>query len=300
MSKNNLPLVSVSIITYNQKQFLKECIDSILIQNYNNLEIVIADDGSSDGSHQILENYKNDFPGLFILKLSKKNQGITKNSNAAHFACSGKYIFIMGGDDLMLPNKIKKQVEFMENNPECSVCYHNLDVFDNSSKKTLYLINNKSNSYEGYFKDVVSKGVFNGACSTVVRRSKTPIHGYDERIPIVSDWLYTMETLANGGKIMYIDEVLGRYRRHDNNISKNLVKLSSHKDCLNACSILLLNHPELSKKILFRYSEILRGLRIYDDGNYFNYLLASIRVNFNLKSVILLSIYLFSFRTVKK
>ena len=80
MSKNNLPLVSVSVISYNQKQFLKECIDSILIQNYNNLEIVIADDGSSDGSHQMLENYKNDFPGLFILKLSKKNKGITKKN----------------------------------------------------------------------------------------------------------------------------------------------------------------------------------------------------------------------------
>jgi len=300
MSKNNSPLVSVAVISYNQKQFLKECIDSILIQNYNNLEIVIADDGSSDGSHQMLLNYKNDFPDLFVLKLSKKNQGITKNSNAAHFACSGKYIFIMGGDDLMLPNKISKQVEFMENNPECSVCYHNLDVFDNSSNKTLYLMNNKSNSFEGYLKEVVSKGVFNGACSTVVRRDKTPVHGYDERLPIVSDWLYTMETLANGGKIQYIDEVLGRYRRHDNNVSKNLTKLNGYKDALNACSILLVNHPVLCKKILHRYSEILRGLRIYDDRNYYNHLLASIRVNFNLKSVILLSIYLFSFKTVRK
>lgn len=294
------PLVSISIITYNQKEYLKDCIESILIQNYDNIEIVIADDCSTDGSQELLNIYKERYPDKFVLKLAKKNRGITKNSNAAHFACSGKYIFIMGGDDLMLPNKIAKQVEFMENNPECSVCYHNLDVFDNSSNKTLYLMNNKSNSFEGYLKEVVSKGVFNGACSTVVRRDKSPVHGYDERLPIVSDWLYTMETLANGGKIRYIDEVLGRYRRHDNNISKNLVKLNSHKDYLNACSILLLNHPELSRKILHRYSEILRSLRIYDDRNYFNHLLSSIRVNFNLKSVILLSIYLLSLKTVKK
>lgn len=299
MSKSN-PFVSIAIITYNQKDFLKECIESILIQNYDNIEIVIADDCSTDGSQELLNTYKEKYPDKFVLKLAKKNRGITKNSNVAHFACSGKYIFIMGGDDLMLPNKIIKQVEFMENNPECSVCYHNLDVFDNSSNKTLYLMNNKSNSFEGYLRDVVSKGVFNGACSTVFRRSKTPVHGYDERLPIVSDWLYTIDTLANGGKIMYMNEILGRYRKHDNNISKNLVKLNSHKDCLNACSILLLNHPELSKKILFRYSEILRGLRISDSKNYFYYLLASIRVNFNFRSLILLSIYLLSFKKIKK
>lgn len=294
------PLVSISIITYNQKEYLKDCIESILIQNYDNIEIVIADDCSTDGSQELLNIYKERYPDKFVLKLAKKNRGITKNSNAAHFACSGKYIFIMGGDDLMLPNKITKQVEFMENNPECSVCYHNLDVFDNSSNKTLYLMNNKSNSFEGYLKEVVSKGVFNGACSTVVRRDKSPVHGYDERLPIVSDWLFTMETLANGGKIKYIDEVLGRYRRHDNNVSKNLTKLNGYKDALNACSILLVNHPALCKKILHRYSEILRSLRIYDDRNYYNHLLASIRVNFNLKSVILLSIYLFSFKIVRK
>jgi glycosyltransferase involved in cell wall biosynthesis len=292
MIKNNYPLVSVVVITYNQKVFLKECIDSILIQDYKNLEIVVADDGSTDGSQKMLNNFKKNFPNLFVLRLSNKNQGITINSNAAHFACSGKYIFVMGGDDLMLPNKISKQVEFMENNPNCSVCYHNLDVFDSST--------NNSNNYEGYLSDVVSFSVFNGACSTVFRRDKTPVHGYDERLPIVSDWLYTMQTLGNGGKIMYIDEVLGKYRKHENNVTKNFHELNSQKDTLNACSILLLNHPELSNKILYRYSEILRGLRIYDNKNYFYYLMASIRVNFNLKSLVLLFIYILSFKTVKK
>ena len=95
------PLVSISIITYNQKEYLKDCIESILIQNYDNIEIVIADDCSTDGSQELLNIYKERYPDKFVLKLAKKNRGITKNSNAAHFACSGKYIFIMGGDDLM-------------------------------------------------------------------------------------------------------------------------------------------------------------------------------------------------------
>ena len=95
-------------MTYNQKNYLKECIDSILSQDYENIEIIIADDYSKDGTQDMLKEYNQKYPNKFILKLSERNQGITKNSNLAHFACNGKYIAWMGGDDLMLPSKIIK------------------------------------------------------------------------------------------------------------------------------------------------------------------------------------------------
>lgn len=141
MTNNSYPLVSVAIITYNQKEYLRECIESILLQNYPNLQIVVADDCSSDGTQDLLLRYSQQYPNVFTLKLSEKNLGITANSNLAHFACRGKYIFWMGGDDLMLPGKIAKQVEYMENNPDCTLCYHNLDVFDSATKKNLYYFN---------------------------------------------------------------------------------------------------------------------------------------------------------------
>ena len=299
MSKKH-PLVSIAIITYNQKEFLRECIDSILIQDYSNFEIVVADDCSTDGSQELLNRYEKKYPDKFVLALAKKNSGITKNSNKAHFACKGKYVFWMGGDDLMLPNKIKNQVLLMESNPECTISYHNLDVFDSNTGETLYYMNNKKNSFQGAFEAVLPKGVFNGACSTVVRRAKSPKNGFDERLPIVSDWLYWMQSLANGGEIIYIDEVLGKYRRHDKNVTKDFKHLNGHKDVLSACSILLLDFPKLSNKILFRYSETLRSLRVYDKKNYGYYLIASFRVNFNLKSLILLFFFAISFGKVRK
>ena len=106
MSQN--PLVSVAIITYNQKIFLEECIESILLQTYKNIEIIIADDGSSDGTHQLAQNFQENYPDIkFKLALSKLNFGITNNSNLAFENCSGKYIAWMGGDDLMHPKKLK-------------------------------------------------------------------------------------------------------------------------------------------------------------------------------------------------
>ena len=65
------PLVSVAIITYNQKQFLQECIDSVLAQDYPNFEIVVADDGSTDGTHEMLKTYEQKFPGKFHLTLPR-------------------------------------------------------------------------------------------------------------------------------------------------------------------------------------------------------------------------------------
>jgi len=226
--KGEKPLVSVAIITYNQKEFLKECLKSVLNQDYKNIEIVVADDGSKDGTHEMLLEYSNKYPNKFKLHLSQENIGITKNSNKAHFLCEGKYIAWMGGDDLMLPGKLTKQVELMEKHSDCTICYHNLDVFQSETNQTISLFNDKKNKIEGNVSKSIIHGTFNGACSTMVRRDKTPQRGFDERIPIASDWLYWIETLASGGKIMYIDEVLGRDRRHSKKIKAIVSDLSEY------------------------------------------------------------------------
>ncbi len=294
------PIVSIAIITYNQKEYLRECIESILEQDYPNIEIVVADDASTDGTQEMLQEYDKKYPNKFILKLSEKNQGITKNSNLAHFACNGKYIAWMGGDDLMLPGKIRKQVEYMENTPKCSICYHDLDVFDSDSDKTLFYFNNEQ-KLEGDVRVVIKYGTFNGACSTMVRNSNTPKSGFDVRIPVASDWLYWVETLVNGGTINFINEVLGRYRRHHNNVTKKDSKIfmQNELDHLNSCNILLGKYPQYQNEILYRYSENIRALRLIK-VNYIDYTIASAKINFNLKAIISLIIYYLTFGKVKK
>jgi len=300
MKSEQLPLVSVAIITYNQKEYLKECIESILEQDYPNIEIVVADDASSDGTQEMLQEYNKKYPEKFVLKLSKQNQGITKNSNLAHFACSGKYIAWMGGDDLMLPGKIRKQVEYMENNSNCAICYHNLDVFESNTNKTLFYFNENS-KYEGDVRVVLKYGTFNGACSTMVRNSKTPKIGFNELIPVASDWLYWCEALLNGGTINYIDEVLGRYRRHANNITGKVInKITQNEiDHLNSCNILLSQYPQYSKEILYRYSENIRAFRLTKE-DFINFTQASFRINFNVKAFISLVIYYITFGKMKR
>lgn len=215
------PLVSVAIITYNQREFLHDCIESVLAQTYKNLEIVVADDGSKDGTHEMLLDYQQRFPNKFVLRLSEQNKGITTNSNEAHFACTGKYIAWMGGDDLMLPEKIEKQVEYMEANPNCTICYHDLDVFDSATGDTLYRFNQRHKPREGGVETCIRYGVFNGACASMVRADKAPKDGFNSRLPVASDWMYWIDSLANGGTINFLNSTLGRYRRHGGNVTSS-------------------------------------------------------------------------------
>jgi glycosyltransferase involved in cell wall biosynthesis len=296
MNKKN-PLVSVAIITYNQKKFLKECIESILAQNYSNIEIVIGDDASTDGTQEMLKEYEKKYPGKFKLVLHKTNQGITKNSNSVLKKCKGKYIAWMGGDDLMLPEKIRKQVEFMEKNLNCTICYHNLEVFDSDTGKILSYFNDEKNIYEGNIKTTIKYGTFNGACSSMVRRDKSAV--FDETLPVASDWLYWIDTLANGGEIRYIDEVLGRYRRHHNNVTRDISKLNQNIiDHLNSINILLKKYPQYKDEIFFRASFLYRGLRFKID--YKTALKLSFAYKMNLKSLIGLFLYYLSLGRIKK
>ena len=294
---SNNPKVSIAIITYNQKDFLRECIESCLAQTYKNIEIVVADDASTDGTQELLKDYENNYPGLFVLKLSDNNIGITENSNQAHFACSGKYIAWMGGDDLMLPEKLTKQVSYMESNPNCTICYHNLDVFDSDSNTTLYYFNEK-NKINGNVVSSIRKGTFNGACSTLVRAENCPTDGFNSLIPVASDWLFWVESLVNGGTINYIDEILGRYRRHSKNITSEQTHITQNElDHLNSCNVILTKYPQYSTDAIFAYSQKLLSLRSKLD--YGNTMWTSFCISRNYKVFGALFIYLLSFKKIK-
>lgn len=219
VASGSRPTVSVAILSYNQRDYLRECIDSILAQDYPDIEIVVADDGSTDGTAAMVEDLAARHPGRFVLELSPVQRGITANANAAHFACTGDYIAWMGGDDLMLPGKIRRQVEVMESNPDCALCYHDLDTFLSGTGERLYLFSERNKPRQGGVRAAIRYGTFNGGCATMVRRSATPERGHDSRIERASDWLYWVETVAPDGRIIYIDEILGRYRRHARNIT---------------------------------------------------------------------------------
>lgn len=295
------PLVSVMVVTYNQENFIRECLDSILIQDYENIEIVVADDCSTDGTREILKEYKNKYPNKFVLKFADKNQGITKNSNLALFACSGKYICTLGGDDVFLLGKISKQVEFMEKNPKCAISYHNVEVFDSDTNKTMFYYNDRQKIIKnGTIRELIKHGPSNCALSNMVRKDSIPKFGFAEILPVASDWMFYIDVLANGGTIDYIDEVLGRYRRHANNITKKVDYISQGElDHLISCQIIIAKYPQYLNEVFNKYAMNLKNLREKRDVNYLNALFVSLKLKLHPKVLIWIFVYFVTFGKIK-
>ena len=217
MDNKERPLVSVIILTYNQETFIKETINSILNQTYQNYEIIINDDGSTDKTREILMEYKKKYGEKIKLNLEKTNIGITNSCNKVIKFIEGEYVCWCGGDDIFKLDKIEKQVCFMETNKNIAISYHNIEAFNSYTNEKMYYMQNKSNKFTGSYKNLILEGCFMGACS-VMYRAKFGKHNFDIRIPVASDWLYWI-LVAENGDIGYIDLVLSRYRRHNNNIT---------------------------------------------------------------------------------
>lgn len=129
----DIPLVSVIMLTYNHKPFVKQAIESVLMQKVNfNYELLIGDDCSTDGTIDILQEYANLYPNQVKLFLSEENQGITKNSYRLYKKALGKYLASCEGDDYWVDeNKLQIQVDFLENNPQYIGCSHAVFLVDN-------------------------------------------------------------------------------------------------------------------------------------------------------------------------
>lgn len=203
--------VSVMLPVYNSVEFIEECLDSILAQDHDNIQIVVSDDGSTDGSVDILKNFAMRFPEKIYLNMNKYNLGITKNCNKALGFCDGEYICFFAGDDVMLPTKISKQVALLEADDEASFCYHRVDIFDSLTSKTLEVTEGRRTVFSAF--DIIERGGLPGANSVMARKSDLPAVGYNEKIPAVSDWLFFIE-LSLRGKVIFCDEILTRYRKH--------------------------------------------------------------------------------------
>ena len=131
----NSPLVSICCITYNHAQFIRKCLDGFLMQQTDfPIEILIHDDCSTDGTTEIIREYEAKYPNLIFPLYEEENQYQQGKAAEIDFynyrRARGKYIAYCEGDDYWTdPLKLQKQVDFMEANPEYSVCWHRSKQF---------------------------------------------------------------------------------------------------------------------------------------------------------------------------
>jgi len=207
--------VSVSVTTYNHERFIAQAIDSVMMQRMDfPYEIIIGDDCSTDGTSEIVDNIQRAHPGLVRVIRPVRNLGDNGKPMFVETlkAARGQYIAMLDGDDYWTSDKkVATQVALMEQDPACTMTYHNvLRVFDNGAEPCPY---NSPQHPAILTTEKLLEGNWVGGCSPVIRAelvSQLPPWFYAAPW---GDWpLYLLATET--GTVRYIDEILGAYRVH--------------------------------------------------------------------------------------
>jgi glycosyltransferase involved in cell wall biosynthesis len=210
------PLVSIAVVTYNHEQYIGECLESIIKQEVpGKVQIVVGEDASTDRTREIVSGFAQREPQCIDAILNAENIGGWRNFVNVLRACRGRYVAILDGDDKMYPGKLKAQIAVLESSPDCAIVAHKLDVFDESTGKKVSIFDDASVRPVSTFEDLVKKGTYFGNSSVMYRRSYLDVDLFERLHPrgVVGDWLLHL-IVARHGKIVFIDEVLGAYRRH--------------------------------------------------------------------------------------
>ena len=236
------PLVSVCVITYNHASYIRQTLDSILGQETNfPLQVVVADDCSTDTTRKIVQEYNEKHPGIFKLVLQPKNVGPGRNFVDLFNAATGKYIAYVEGDDYWSnPRKLQIQFDFLESHPEFSVCYHRARLqweYDSPEKSQIPPETNHDDKPVSTIYDLLSIGWFIRSCSLFFRNYPLPA-GF-EKLYIGDFPLHVL--LADKGKIGFLDECMAVYRIHQKGRSETVL-LSQE---INKQRIIFRHHIEM-------------------------------------------------------
>lgn len=206
------PLLSVCLITYNHYNYIKDAIEGILMQQVDfTWELIIADDYSTDGTREILIEYKQKHPSFIKLILQEKNVGPAKNWEDLIQYPKSKYIAYIEGDDFWInPLKLQKQVDFLETNNEYSMCFHNAIKYYDGIHKKVGLFNNLNKDNDLSLHNAVHDWVIPSA--SIVGRTEI-MQTYPSWLCRIYSGDYSLILiLFYFGKIRYINKIMSFYR----------------------------------------------------------------------------------------
>ncbi len=232
--------ISVIMGIYNCASTLSEALDCIINQTYTNWEIVMCDDGSTDDTLKVANEYKNKYPNkIFVLK-NEKNMGLNFTLNHCLYESKGEYIARMDGDDTCSPQRFEKEISVLEENPDIAFVSTDMMFFDENGAfgKT-----NVSSNPTG--KSLLFETQFCHAPCMVRREAYMAVGGYsvDKKLLRVEDYHLWVKMYAKGYKGVNIKEPLYQMRDDRNAIKRRKFKYRLNEAYVKAYAIKNLKLP---------------------------------------------------------
>lgn len=206
------PMATVVIAVYNGGSYIKETIESVLQQDYEDFELLLIDDGSTDDSVEIIRSFQD---SRMTLIQQYKNLGIVGNGNCGFALAQGKYIFLLGHDDLCRKQRLSKQIDFMEKNPNIGICGSWMHPFPAGRQEIRYPCQPEMIQCELLFSNPV------GAPSTVLRKQVLleAQLSYRKEYACAEDYDLWVQAAQKGVTIANLPEALVDYRIHERQMS---------------------------------------------------------------------------------
>ena len=227
--------ISVCVLTYNHKEFIADALNSVMGQKTNfGVEVLVFDDGSTDGTVEVLKDYETQHKGKIRLYLAERNRGNYQNGLQIVSHATGKYIAFMDGDDKWLyDGKLQQQVEYLQANPNMAGCFHDAAIeivatSNDQPKKTNWLFEGfryYSQCYQYtsiyYPWDGLQRKIIPHSSLVVSRERCLQAASEYPRLNLSGSWIL-QQLMIRGSAFKYFNEVWSLYREHKGGVTKKV------------------------------------------------------------------------------
>lgn len=214
-----MPRVSITIPTFNSARFLGRAIDTALYQTYTDYEVIVVDDGSTDGTRDLVTQF-----GDKIRYVYQDNRGLSSARNLALSHARGEFIAYLDADDMWYPGKLEKQVEFLDAHKECGFVHSEFALIDEADSviHRRFNLETQRETPEGYCTLSLLRQCHIRIPTVLERRACFERVGrFDGRLKACQDYLHWIRVAMEGMAIGYIAEPLVMYRRTANSLSSS-------------------------------------------------------------------------------
>lgn len=216
--------VSVIIPAYNCDRYITQAIDSVLNQTYQNWEIIVVDDGSTDNTRQVLSPY------LDLIKyVYQDNQGAAAARNHACKLAQGEFLAFLDSDDFFLPEKLEKQVAYLDADPTLGMVQTGWLIVDDKGRD-IHPVMPWQRSPKLDLETFVIYKIVRPSAMMLRREWWERVGGFDSRFPPAEDLDFALRLALNGCKATWLEEILIGYRQHDANLMSSGYKLMKNME----------------------------------------------------------------------
>lgn len=220
LKAHNPPLVSIVIPCYNHENFVEDSIQSVIDQSYENIELIIIDDGSKDHSVKKIKNMLDRCEQRFTRFefRTRPNKGLSATLNEALTWCKGEFYSALASDDKMMPLKTEKQLEILSKQKDIVAVFGGVRVIDSDNNFIMFWTH-ADQKYK--FEDILMHRHELPAATALMRLNAIKaIGGYNPNLKI-EDW-YMWLKLSKESNLLFLEEPVCEYRSHPTNFSKNI------------------------------------------------------------------------------